>query len=45
MASIKTLHRATLGKAHQWVRSITDTREYALENLWMVSASPSPTPT
>ena len=24
--------RATLGKAHQWVRSITDTREYALEN-------------
>lgn len=28
----KTLHGATLGKAHQWVRSITDTREYALEN-------------
>ena len=27
----KTLHGATLGKA-QWVRSITDTREYALEN-------------
>ena len=28
----KSLHGATLGKAHQWVRSITDTREYALEN-------------
>lgn len=26
------LRGATLGKAHQWVRSLTDTREYALEN-------------
>ena len=28
----KHLRGATLGKAHQWVRSMTDTREYALEN-------------
>jgi len=28
----KTLRGASLGKAHQWVRSITDSREYALEN-------------
>jgi len=28
----KALRGASLGKAHQWVRSITDSREYALEN-------------
>ena len=28
----KTLRGASLGKAHQWVRNITDSREYALEN-------------